>query len=87
LTRYLLSLAGIFTMRPARESVKLQFDNVGARLPSSDGRLVTPAPTGKTPQPTIYACQMRRFKETALRQGAQPPAAPDGGFPEDAGNR
>jgi len=24
---------------------------------------------------------MRRFKETGLRQGAQPPAAPDGGFP------
>jgi hypothetical protein len=26
-------------------------------------------------------CQMRRFKETALRQGAQPLATPDGGFP------
>ncbi len=30
LTRYLPSVAGIFRMRPARESVKLQFDNVGA---------------------------------------------------------
>jgi hypothetical protein len=30
MTRYLPSLAGILKMRPALESVKLQFDNVAA---------------------------------------------------------